>query len=163
MSEPAFWHPDISFPLCSAFQPTILDGQRCYKLELNDSSGKGKDNELMFLLDYQEDLALQLPSLKEVHVNSSKILEVDLSPWVGLDKEEAKIHINTISPYKDFGGGTFKMVSVKRMSAKKDFLQMPLEDRECEVEQFEDCRTRRLLEECKCVPWELPGYQVINL
>ena len=52
------------------------------------------------------------------------------------------------------------MTDVKRMSAKDDFLNMSLEDRKCEVELFEDCRTRKLLEECHCVPWEVPRYQV---
>ena len=52
------------------------------------------------------------------------------------------------------------MTDVKRMTAKKDFLKMALGDRNCEVELYEDCRTRKLLEECNCVPWEVPGFQV---
>ena len=32
--------------------------------------------------------------------------------------------------------------------------------RNCEVELYEDCRTRKLLEECKCVPWDVPGFEV---
>ena len=52
------------------------------------------------------------------------------------------------------------MTDVKRMTAKKDFLKMPLKDRNCEVELYEDCRTRKLLEECNCVPWEVHGFQV---
>ena len=51
------------------------------------------------------------------------------------------------------------MTAVKRMTAKKDFLKMPLKERNCEVELYEDCRTRKLFEECKCVPWEVPGFQ----
>ena len=53
------------------------------------------------------------------------------------------------------------MSVVKRMSAKEDFLQMELKDRKCYRELFEDCRTKRLLEECNCVPWEFPGFQVV--
>ena len=52
------------------------------------------------------------------------------------------------------------MTDVKRMTAKDDFLKMPLKDRNCEVEMYEDCRTRKLFEECTCVPWEVPGFQV---
>ena len=52
------------------------------------------------------------------------------------------------------------MTVVKRMTAKKDFLKMPLKDRNCEIELYEDCRTRKLLEECNCVPAEVPGFQV---
>ena len=55
------------------------------------------------------------------------------------------------------------MTVIKRMSAKEDFLNMPLKDRNCEVELYEDCRTKKLLEECGCVPWELQGLKVITL
>ena len=51
------------------------------------------------------------------------------------------------------------MTDVKRMTAKKEFLKMPLKDRICQVELYEDCRTRKLFEECKCVPSEVPGFQ----
>ena len=49
---------------------------------------------------------------------------------------------------------------MKRMTAKSDFLKIPLKDRNCEVEVNEDCRTRDLLEECNCAPWEVSGFQV---
>ena len=51
--------PGANFPFCSLFQPTILEGQLCYKLLLNMTSGEGKENELMLLLDYNEYLSLQ--------------------------------------------------------------------------------------------------------
>ena len=79
---------------------------------------------------------------------------------VDTEQYEAKIHINTLSKATYFGGGSYKMTDVKRMTAKPDFLKMPLKDRNCEVEQYEDCRTRNLIEKCKCVPWEVPGFQV---
>ena len=47
------------------------------------------------------------------------------------------------------------MTSVKRMTASSAFLDMPYENRGCKVELFQDCRTRRLLEACKCVPREV--------
>ena len=49
-----------NFPICSSFMPTVLEGQLCYKLELNKLSGQGKRNELMLLLDYNEDRFLQV-------------------------------------------------------------------------------------------------------
>ena len=52
------------------------------------------------------------------------------------------------------------MTVVKRLTAKNDFLKMSLKDRRCEVELYEDCRTRKLFEECNCVPWEVSGFQV---
>ena len=50
--------PNITFPLCSSFLPTILEGQLCYKLNLNMTSGQRKKNELMLILDYNEERSL---------------------------------------------------------------------------------------------------------
>ena len=72
----------------------------------------------------------------------------------------AKVQINTLTPYFDFGGGSYKMSDVKRMTAKEDYLNMPVKDRNCGVELYEDCRTRRLFDHCSCVPWELSGFEV---
>ena len=48
--------PGTTFPFCNSFVPTILAGQRCFKLMLNDTAGgQGKRNELMLLLDYNEE------------------------------------------------------------------------------------------------------------
>ena len=40
------------------------------------------------------------------------------------------------------------MTAVKRMMPKSDFLKMSLKDRNCEEEEYEDCKTRNLLKEC---------------
>ena len=52
------------------------------------------------------------------------------------------------------------MSDVKRMTAKEDFLNMPIKDRNCEVELYEDCRKKELVKECDCVPWETSGFEV---
>merc|ERR1712015_385918 len=57
--------PGITFPLCSAFLPTILEGQLCYELKLNATSDQGKRNQLMLVLDYNEDRSVQMPSNEE--------------------------------------------------------------------------------------------------
>ena len=152
--------PGITYPLCSSFLPTVLEGQLCYQLKLNDTSGQGKGYELMLLLDYNEDLSLHTSpngnrsgNFSKEKLNFNRAIE-------SIQGKSAKIQINTLSPYIGFGGGSYMMTAVKRMTAKKDFLKMPLKDRNCEVELYEDCRTRKLLEECNCVPWEVPGFQV---
>ena len=152
--------PGITFPLCNLFLPTILEGQLCYKLTLNMTSGQGKRNELMLLLDYNEDRSLQKsPTADEANKSSRSTLNFDTAVE-SIQGAHAKVHINTLSPYVGFGGGLYKMSVVKKITAKNDFLKMPLKDRECEVEAYEDCRTRKLLEECTCVPWEHPGHEV---
>ena len=133
-----------NFPLCSSILPTILEGQLCYELVLNDTSSQGKKNELVLLFDYNEERSLQASSVG------------------GIQSPSAKVQINTLRPYINFGGGIFAMSVVKRMTAKEDFLKMELKDRNCEVELYEDCRTRKLLEKCNCVPWEVSKLQVPN-
>ena len=112
----------------------------------------------MLLLDYNEDRSIQPPRPeKELPMNSTRLR---LGTLGSLEDREAKVHINILSSYIGFGGGSYKMTVVKRMTAKEDFLKMPLQDRSCEVESYEDCRSKKLLEECKCVPLQIPEFQV---
>ena len=153
--------PGITFPLCSAFLPTILEGQLCYEMKLNKPSGQGKENQLMLVLDYNQDRSLQTPKNESVaDVRVSKGTLNFATAVQSLQDVSAKVHIGTLTPYTQFGGGFYTMTDVKRMTAKNAFLEMPFAQRICEVELYEDCRTRKLLEKCNCVPSEIPGYQV---
>ena len=159
-SKDSFPLDGTNFPLCSSFVPTVLEGQLCYKLQLNRKSDQGKKNELMLLLDYNEDRSLQMSSGKNKRrKTSNETLNFDTAVD-SIGEVSAKVQINTLSPYVSFGGGVYMMTDVKRVTPKEEFLQMPLMDRNCEVELYEDCKTRNLQEECGCVPWELPGFQV---
>ena len=129
---------------------------------MDSKSGQGKENELSILLDYQEDLSLHISSSNDDGQNSTRIKNLNFDTVESLKSEAAKVHINTLSPFTGFGGGSYKMTVVKQMTAKSDFLEMPLKDRNCKLELYEDCRTRSLLEECGCLPAEAsPGFQVI--
>ena len=167
----------MALPLCSLFVPTILEGQRCYKLELKELSGKGKRNELMLLFDYNEDRSLQTSSkadeVDEYQFSWKTNYERRKKGWQwlewkmnldtaveGLQGVSAKVQINTLSPFVHFGGGIFSMTDVKKMTTKEDFFKLPLKERGCEADLYEDCRTASLVKECNCVPWELPGFQV---
>ena len=116
----------------------------------------------MLLLDDNDDFSVDVTpndeqggGLSKEKLNFDRAIE-------SVQRENVKIQINTLSPYVGFGGGSYQMSDVKRMTAKEDFLKMPLKDRNCEVELYEDCRTRKLLEECNCVPWEPQGLQVLS-
>ena len=152
--------PGLTFPLCSAFLPTVLEGQLCYQLKLNQSSEQGKRNQLMLVLDYNEDRSLQISSEEERVVDFSKVTMNFDDAVQSIQGVSAKVHIGTLSPFTHFGGGIYPMTVVKNMRATDAFLEMPLAQRNCKVELYEDCRTRQLLRECDCVPWEFPGYQV---
>ena len=114
----------------------------------------------MLLLDYNDDLSVRTfpkgdgsGDVAKENINFDTDVE-------SLQRVSAKILINTLSPYTGFGGGIYSMTGVKRMTASSDFLRMPWKDRNCEVESYDDCRTRKLLEQCNCVPWLVPGLQV---
>ena len=112
--------PGLTFPLCSSFLPTILEGQLCYKVTVNDTSGQGKRNEMMFLLDYNNDLSLHV-ALNEENGGRLTKEKLNFDTAVGsVQKENAKIQINTLSPYIGFVGGSYQMTDVKRMTAKED-------------------------------------------
>ena len=160
ISEPPTWIQNISYPLCSSFTPTILEGQLCYKLQMNTTSGEGKSNQLTLLLDYNEDRSTyaSFDQTEDVHLNEIQTLNMDVTD--SLQTTEAKVHIVTLSSFKGFGGGTYKMTAVKKMTVTDDFLNMPSENRKCEIEPFEECRGRRLLKKCNCVPSYVLGFQV---
>ena len=149
--------PNISFPLCTSFRPTVLEGQLCYKLQVNTTSRKGKRYELILLLDYQEDLSLHYSSGNEDDID---LQNLNFDAAESVQKKEAKIQINTLSSDKDFGEGAYKMSVVKKMTAKSAFLKMPMKDRNCQVEPFEECRTNALLKWCKCKPLEILALKV---
>ena len=116
MSKNTLTLQGITFPMCSSFLPTILEGQLCYKLTLNKKSGQGKANELMMLLDYNEDRSLQTSSNKSKAVKSSNKTLSFAKAVETLQGGSAKIQINTLSPYIGFGGGVYTMTVVKTVS-----------------------------------------------
>ena len=111
----------------------------------------------MLLLDYNTGLSIQPPRSKSSEPGSSTNVYLNT---VDSETIEAKIRINTLSQKMNFGGGSYKMTMVKKMTAKPDFLEMPLWVRNCEIEDYDVCRTKKILTECGCVPVEFSGYQV---
>ena len=154
LSKPPSWLPNISFPVCSSFLPTILDGHLCYKIQVNATADQGRENELVMLLDYNEDRSLTPPVKKDTASNSTTITRLNFDHAKN-QHEKAKIKIHTLSNYEGYGGGSYKMTAVKRMTSTNAFLNMPFKHRGCNVELFQECKTRRILEKCKCVPAEV--------
>ena len=145
----------------------MLEGQLCFKLKLNKTSDKGKANELMLLLDYNEQYSIQ--TAKQQLLNPSALLQGLGVVIKGMNMETsarsiqdtaAKVYIHTLVPYVGFGGGRYKITNAKRMTAKSDFLDMSYKDRGCEIKLYEDCRKEKLIKKCACVPYEVPQKQV---
>ena len=121
---------------------------------------------MTLLLDYNEDRSIfaqkKINSFSRMVANriQSKLNTLEMDLAIGTKMRKARIHIDTLSSYRGFGSGTYKMSVVKKMISTDDFLNMPLEDRKCEVIPYEKCRNQKLLEECNCDPLALIHNQV---
>ena len=156
---------DLPFPVCDQFQPTMLEGQRCYVLDLNSISNKeskaGLKNGLLLLLDPGR---LE-PSLKPKPNALEKFLSLNLDPLTkqSSDRTSARIYLNTLASFTDFREGKYAMRSLKLMAGSESFLDLPEEKKDCQVQSFETCQALRYVEEvhktCGCVPWALSSFK----
>ena len=154
--------PNLTFPVCQSFEPTSLDGQLCYKLGVNRTT-KGSENRegLVLILDMNEDLFVAVDSPNNT-MSKDDPINFSMNPMTNPSQKSAKIHIKTLSSFNAFGSGSYKMTSVKKLRGTEDFLAMSLEDKRCNLEDYEECRRRLLFQKCQCVPWELGHIQVLR-
>lgn len=129
------------FVSCDKFQPTVLEGQMCYSLDLNtidnvNKSGSGKGNGILMVFDSNQENKL------------------------------ARIHLHTLSPFTSNRNGSYAMSSLKKMTGTTDFLKMPDAIKKCNVEPFANCNTKNYFEKirnkCKCVLWALNKIQQVE-
>ena len=162
ISKPFTLLPNSSFPVCNSFNPVALEGQLCYNVKLNMTGLKGKNGGLVLVLDMNEDRALSF-GVSTHHPEREK----DLTKLRLEDQDEedarnsAKIHLRLLTPFAEFGEGSYEMTSVKNVKGTKAFLHMQESERQCRYENAEECGNRKVFEECNCVLWELQPIQVI--
>ena len=69
------------------------------------------------------------------------------------------MYIHTLAPHTAYGPGAYAMHSLKKMTGKSSFYQMPDNQKECQVHSREKCQTEKFLKHvktnCSCVPWAL--------
>ena len=151
----------LDFPICNRFQPTVLDGQVCYALDLEEANPslqgetqKGKERGLMLALN------MNIATQEEV-VNSGEdwldkdIIRTEVSDY----SNTATIHLSTLDRFKDTKPGMYAMTSLKKMTGTHTFLDLPENIKDCQIEDQESCYSRRYIEElqnrCNCLPWAL--------
>ena len=100
--------------ICDKFEPTILESQLCYSLDVTKFERKatklGKRSGLFLLLDpnpYPMESA-------NVRVKAARN-----------DQESFKVYIHTLAPHTAFGPGAYAMHTLKKMTGKTSFYQMP--------------------------------------
>ena len=139
---------------CDKFEPTILEGQRCYSLDVAklkpESTETGKKGALYLLLDPN-------PYPTESTYPSVKAARNDQGSF--------KVYIHTLAGHTAFGPGAYALHTLKRMTGKTNFYQLPDSQKECQVHHREMCQTeiflKRVREDCSCVPWALT--ETINM
>ena len=71
--------------------------------------------------------------------------------------QSPKIYIDTMTNFKSFQTGIFRMSVLKKLSVTQKFMAMQEEMRDCMSQRPNECRARQSMEEfknqCGCVPW----------
>ena len=132
--------------VCDKFEPTILEGQLCYSIDIAKLEKKptkaGKTKGLFLLLDPSP---YQIQDDKE-RVNAERN-----------KKKTFKVYIHTLAPFATYGPGAFAMSTLKSLTGTASFKGLPDKQKKCTVHKREKCQTDKFLSQvkanCSCVPW----------
>ena len=146
---------DLPFTACSQFQPTVLEGQLCFSLDLSlhgpNKTNSGLDSELLMIIDPGMTVA-QSYSKENVETSTSFSLK-----HASNDDTSARIHLNTLASFTSSKAGRYTMSVLKKMTGSMNFQRLPDLDKHCQIGTYEACQSRGYLEEihsqCGCLPW----------
>ena len=148
---------DLPFTVCSQFQPTVLEGQLCYSLNLTNlvssETKAGKTAGLGFLVDQ----GVADPETQDIPGESS------VSPFhleaSGSKEKSFRVYLDTLESFSGHGGGSYAMSVLKKMTGTGGFLGQSEDVKQCRIGHFEDCQaasyTREVQAQCGCLPWSL--------
>ena len=142
----------LPFTACSQFKPTVLEGQLCYSLDLSsvpkDGSKHGVESGLMMIIDSSSNFDLDIES-------SGNSLSIKTKPF----GDDSRIYLNTLASFTDHRPGSYAISAVKKMEGTDTFLDLPIENRNCQLQTLENCQVQQYVKEvkkeCGCVPWAL--------
>ena len=114
--------------VCDKFEPTILEGQLCYSIDISKLEKRqteaGKAKGLFLLLD-SSPYQIQDDS-RSVDAERNK-------------KETFKVYIHTLAPFTAYGPGAFAMSTLKSMTGTTSFKELPDKQKKCSVHNREEC------------------------
>ena len=91
---------NFSLPICSSFEPIILNDEVCYELNIEERfpnfAGEDLQSGLLLLIDLNEDRQFHSPTKHEDLLNDNDIIK-QLSAKA--DEAKMKIYIRTIGPF----------------------------------------------------------------
>ena len=157
---------DLPFTVCDQFQPTVLEGQRCFLLDLSrlkkmeTKSGKSC-NGLFLVIDTNypnmanKKIGTEQYQKKKRNVREAVSLNIFPSATPGL----ARITLNTMTRFTEYSSGRFSLSGLKKMSGTKSFMGLPDDVKKCQLESFNSCQLRKYIEKvqknCGCLPWTI--------
>ena len=124
---------DLPFPVCSHFQPTVLEGQRCYSLTIETQLEviTGPEFGLLMILDSGPMTECKHSQLFCGHKNQPKdnirtrFHKMNLNPSPsGGNKNPTRIYLNTLASFTDFRSGSNVMSSLKKMTGSDSFMAL---------------------------------------
>ena len=75
------------------------------------------------------------------------------------DTTSFRVYVNTLESFTGNQAGSYALSSLKKMTVTDNFMELDQEIKNCDVEIYEECNTRRYLDavqrKCGCVPWAL--------
>ena len=149
--------PDIPFPVCSQFHPTVLEGQLCSSINITsltkNKTKEGLKNGLFLVLDLGNQDKSQVTKNLGYNLRSYNF-EPESKQSIS-----AKIYLNTLASFTSFRSGSYAMSVLKKMTGTDNFIGLPVGQKKCQIETFEACWTKMYIEsvqsQCGCVPWAL--------
>ena len=153
----------LDYPVCDKFEPTILDGQVCYALDIKAAlpiaKGKtqpGKGKSIFLAVNEHMALADQTISPEEEYTNTSTFETGEV-----IRKGTPTINLGTLLRLTDSRPGLYEMTALKKMTGTSSFLALSDNQKKCQIEKQESCHTRKYVENvqhrCGCIPWHLSG------
>ena len=135
------------FYVCNKFQPTFLEGQLCYNLNVSSfvsidpkKTEPGKQDGIFFAID-----------LNDVNLHGNKVERDDGKHMYSksLNGHQPQIYINTLSRISDTRAGLYVMTVMKKMTGTESFLALPDKTKGCQLEPQDECEKRMYAEEAR--------------
>ena len=154
--------PGFNFPVCNSFKPVILDGNLCHQFDkslIPVDIKSGKENGLMFMVDLNSERSLDIVE-EDSSAYSFDTLRLGKENGGSGTRTLAKVHISTLAPFYGEGPGDYAISSVKKMTGTENFIAMPDSEKQCQIEDFVECKNRNFFTQGKilcgnCIPWIL--------
>ena len=156
--------PNMTFPMCNIFDPTVYHGQLCYHVKVRQHQiqrqniFEGKRSGLMLLIDVNQERSINIESIETSENGTSSKPQIYLGDDKVINENMAIINIGTLAKYTGYGAGDYALTGIKEMTGTDNFLAWPEEKRKCALAKDEDCQKKGFQDvclKCGCSPFQL--------